>query len=178
MFSSPAAIRPTDIARDEAARGAAPRFSAVVAQRVDALRTFVICQLAGQDGGAVNARTFLEMSHGHLAVHGEQAHAAWLFGLAARVAHELARNATGRRAFSVRALSATDQLRVARGVSVKLAALSETQHDALLMAAMEEISIDDVGILLSLPVDIVRGRLDRAQRALDERVHPFLQRAA
>ena len=181
MHSSlPAAIRSTEIARDEAARHDVPRFASIVADHAESLRVFVASHLAEHVGGAVDAGALLEVSRARLAAHGAEAHAAWLFGVCINVAREIARAAARHLGETADAamLLAADQLRVVRRVSPRLATVGDDLHDALLLAATGEMSIDDAALLPSLPAVLVRSRLDRALRTLDRRLQPMLQRAA
>ena len=56
--------------------------------------------------------------------------------------------------------------------------LGDDLHDALLLAATGEMSIDDAALLPSLPTTLVRRRVDRGLRALDRRLHPTRRIAA
>ena len=179
-----AAVRSTSIARDEAVPGADCRFATIVARQAGTLDAFVAGGLAERDGGPVGADTFLAMSRARLAARGTEAHAAWLFGVCINVARELARTAARRLGDALdpqgrRTPDAADRLRVARRVSARLSTLRNGDlHDALLLVAMDEISIDDAALLPSLPAGTVRSRLARGRRALDGRLHPTLLRAA
>ena len=180
MYPSLPAVRSTETARDEAARRDVPRFATFVARHAVTLQTFVVSHLVEHDGGAVATDAFLGMSRARLATEDAEAHAAWLFGVSVSLAREFAR-AIARRlgaAAGTATLGTADQLRVARRVSTRLSMLGDDLHDALLLAATGEMSIDDAALLPSLPATLVRRRVDRGLRALDRRLHPTQRIAA
>lgn len=162
-------------------------FEALATRRADTLRIFIICQLVQHDSRAT-ARAFLAHVRVLRACRGAVPEAGWLVGIAGAVVRELARGtahelretapAPGGAATGLAALAPCDRLRVAHRLSAHLASLGDELHDLLLLVAMDELSIDDAGLLLRLPVETAHKRLDRATRALDRRLHPAPQRAA
>lgn len=173
MYSSLPAVRSFESARDEAARRDVPRFASFLARHAETLQTFVTSHLI-EHGGAVNADAFLGMSRARQAEHDTEAHASWLFGVCVNLAREYARATADRLGggAGTTTLGTADQLRVARRVSTRLSMLGDDLHDALLLAATGEMSIDDAALLPSLPATLVRRRVDRGLRTLDRRLHP------
>ena len=180
MYPSLPAARSTTTARDEAARRDPPRFVTFVARHAATLQAFVTSHLIEHGDGAVTAEAFLGMSRARLAEHDAETHASWLFGVCVNLAREFART-TARRlgdGDGMATLGTADQLRVAHRVSTRLSMLGDDLHDALLLAATGEMSIDDAALLPSLPATLVRSRVDRGLRALDRRLHPAQRIAA
>ena len=179
MYSSLPAARSFESARDEAARRDAPRFASFLARHAATLQAFVTSQLI-EHGGAVSVDAFLGMSRARQAEHDAETHASWLFGVCVNLAREYARATADRLGggAGTTTLGTADQLRVARRVSTRLSMLGDDLHDALLLAATGEMSIDDAALLPSLPATLVRRRVDRGLRALDRRLHPTQRIAA
>ena len=179
MYPSLSAARSFESARDEAARRDVPRFASFLARHAETLRIFVTSHLI-EHGGTVSADAFLGMSRARQAEHDAQAHASWLFGVCVNLAREYARATAGRLggAAGATTLGTADQLRVARRASIRLSMLGDDLHDALLLAATGEMSIDDAALLPSLPATLVRRRVDLGLRALDRRLHPTQRIAA
>ena len=180
MYPSLPAVRTTETARDGAASRDAARFAAFLARQTAPLQAFVTSHLIEHSDGAVSADAFLGMSRARQAAHDAEAHAAWLFGVCVNLSREIASAAASRLgdAAGTAAPSTADQLRVARRVSARLSMLGDDLHDALLLAATGEMSIDDAALLPSLPASLVRHRVDRGLRALDRRLHPTQRLAA
>jgi RNA polymerase sigma-70 factor (ECF subfamily) len=181
---------PTDAEVIEASRSDPPRFGVVFDRHFGALHRYLRRRVGKDLADELAAETFTQAFAARYRYDGAQSNARpWLFGIAANLLRRHARSERRRLLAYTRTgvdpVSASDEEAAAdrldaeaagRTIALALAGLSSGQREVLLLLAWAELSYEEIGLALGLPVGTVRSRLSRARSRMRELLAEFGQR--
>jgi RNA polymerase sigma-70 factor (ECF subfamily) len=178
-------VGPSDAAVIRQSLDAPDEFAEIFERHHQAIWSFAVARLGREDGSDVASQVFVIAFEQRDRFDFEYESAKpWLYGIAANLIRRRYRSRKRKSAamerVEVRLEEATDPMEEvderldARADLVRvrdaLAALSAKDRDIVMMAVMDELSYEEIGAVLGIPIGTVRSRLSRARRRLGELV--------
>jgi RNA polymerase sigma factor (sigma-70 family) len=180
---------PTDAEAIEASRSNPPRFALVFDRHFAAIHRYLRRRVGKDLADELAAETFVRAFAGRTKYDRTHPDARpWLFGIAANLLRRHAR--TERRRLLAYARTGIDRLSDSEAedaarrldaqaagprLAAALASLSAAHREVLLLFAWADLSYEDIGSALGLPIGTVRSRLSRARSRMRELLAGFGQ---